>query len=717
MPAPTACPECGVAVPPDAPHGLCPRCLMGAASSRAEAAPTIAHPASPAAVGRGELLRSLGELGLVEPGALAKVAALDAPTAILRELVRLGALTPYQAGALAQGKARGLVIGGYLVLEKLGVGGMGVVFKARHRPSGRVVALKILPPSFGREPDAVRRFRREFLVASRLSHPNLVAAVEASEDRGVHYLTMEYIPGCDLDRLVAQGGPMALRLALHCTIQAARGLEAAHAQGVIHRDVKPGNLMIDPAGGVRLLDLGLAWVIAATGGFVQTAAGSLTHTGMYMLTVDFLAPEQADDAKTADGRADIYSLACTLYFLLTGQPPFPGDSVLKRLMAHQDRPAPPLRAARPEVPATLDALYLRMMAKHPADRPQSIAEVVLALEATRSTPREAGDASAELKTFARTALQRPPRSPQSLAYTLRTPRSLAPEADPLGGHLDDPIPKSKDHARMRWYNFIMIRNGLIALSLLAGVALWLLVHAPRSPSPVPPTPPAAPAAAAPSSGFGPVADEPRPDPRAPTLYVEDFDERPARWPEPTPAELMDTQDGARGYRDGYFHVTSRQSAQFSWYLPADSFPEVDVEVRARVIGRGDADPRGGALVHLVANPPGGDGQQAGRGVQIRLDGGGRVVLSPSFLTPGDHPRGTWERSLPAPSMAPAGQWNDLWLRVRRRQVEVFVNGVRVADPIEFDWDLTPAWIAVGADSWSGTVRAEFDKIKVRGLTP
>ena len=165
---------------------------------------------------------------------------------------------------MLQGKARGLMIGQYLVLDKLGGGGRGVVFKAQHRPSGRIVALKILPPSFGREPETVRRFRREFQIASRLSHPNLVAAIEASEDRGVHYLTMEYIPGYDLDRLVSHGGPMAIKLALHCVIQVARGLEAAHAQGVIHRDIKPANIMIDPAGGVRVLDLGLARVIEAS---------------------------------------------------------------------------------------------------------------------------------------------------------------------------------------------------------------------------------------------------------------------------------------------------------------------------------------------------------------------------------------------------------------------------------------------------------------------
>ncbi len=357
-----------------------------------------------------EVVEAIRELQAVPDQDLDRLASVsvDDPSRLAKVLVQAKLLTPYQAGAILQGKARGLAIGPYLVEDKLGVGGMGVVFKARYRPTGQLVALKILPPSFARDGDAVRRFRREFQVASRLSHPNIVAAIEASEDRGVHYLTMEYIPGYDLDRLVAQGGPLAIKPALHCVIQAARGLEAAHAQGVIHRDIKPGNLMIDPAGELRVLDLGLARVIEASSPFGRTADGSLTQTGSLMGTVDFLAPEQAENAKAADARSDIYSLGCTLYFLLTGKPPFAGDTILKRLMAHQQRPAPSLRLARPEVSEALDEVFQRMMAKRPSDRPQTMSEVVLSLEACRSSSREAGDASADLKTFARTILKRAP---------------------------------------------------------------------------------------------------------------------------------------------------------------------------------------------------------------------------------------------------------------------------------------------------------------------
>ncbi len=417
MSATNACPECGTRVPADAPLGLCPRCLISASPSETAPyggspieAPRSAPIPSTAAAAWPDVVRAIGELDVVlapELDAFARDAQND-PTRLIRALVQAKKLTPYQAGALLQGKARGLLIGPYLVNDKLGTGGMGMVFKARHRPSGRVVALKILPPSFGREPDTVRRFQREFQIASRLNHPNIVAAIEASEDRGVHYLTMEYVAGYDLDRLVAQGGPMAIKLALHCVIQIARGLEAAHAQGVVHRDIKPGNTMIDAAGAVRVLDLGLARVLESAQHFGRTVAGSLTQTGSYMGTVDFLAPEQADNAKAADARSDIYSLGCTLYYLLTAKPPFPGDTILKRLIAHQDRPAPSLRAAPPEVSEALDDIYLKMMAKRPGDRPRSMSEVVLALEGCRTSSREAGDASAELKTFARTIMKRAP---------------------------------------------------------------------------------------------------------------------------------------------------------------------------------------------------------------------------------------------------------------------------------------------------------------------
>ena len=231
-------------------------------------------------------------------------------------------LTPYQAAAVYQKKSRGLLVGNYVILDKVGQGGMGKVFKARHRKLARLGALKILPPSFARDHEAVMRFRREFEAAGRLKHVNLVAAFEADEDRGVHFLVMEYVEGMNLERVVSEQGPLPVPRGLDYLIQAARGLEAAHEMGIIHRDIKPGNLMLDRGGTVRVLDLGLARIVDASNPFSKTITGRLTQSNTYMGTIDYMAPEQAEDSHSVDHRADIYSLGCTLFFLLTGRVPF-----------------------------------------------------------------------------------------------------------------------------------------------------------------------------------------------------------------------------------------------------------------------------------------------------------------------------------------------------------------------------------------------------------
>ncbi len=335
-----------------------------------------------------EFRRALVNIGLFDEAELDALAAnvpeSEGVLGLARFLQQAGRLTAYQAAAVYQRKSRGLLIGNYTILEKLGAGGMGVVFKARHRRLGRVVALKILPPSFARDKMAVARFKREVEAAGRLKHPNIVAALDADEDRGVHFLVMEYVEGSDLDNVVRRRGPLPLGQALDFTIQAARGLEAAHAQGIVHRDIKPSNLMLDGMGTVRVLDLGLARMAEESNPFGQAAGTRLTASGMYMGTVDYMAPEQAEDARKADHRADIYSLGCTLYYLLTGREPFAGDTVLKRLLAHMERPAPMLRATRPDAATGLEDVYQRMMAKRPDDRPATMTDLIRLLEMCRA---------------------------------------------------------------------------------------------------------------------------------------------------------------------------------------------------------------------------------------------------------------------------------------------------------------------------------------------
>jgi len=344
-----------------------------------------------------EFKRALIELGLVRAAELAAF-EVDASLGVLglaRALVRAGRLTLYQSAAIYQKKSRGLLIGNYLILDKLGQGGMGVVFKATQRKTAKVVALKILPPSFARDQQAVLRFKREIEAAGRLNHPNIVAALDADEDRGVHFLVMDYVEGRDLDRIVQASGPLPVVQAIECLIHAARGLEAAHAQGIVHRDIKPGNLMLDAAGNVRVLDLGLARIVEAANPFGQAAGNRLTQSGMYMGTIDYMAPEQAEDSRRADHRADIYSLGCTLYYLLTGREPFEAETILKRLMAHQERPAPKLRAARPDAPPALESVFQKMMAKRPAERPATMTESIALLESCKASAADATAAAAE----------------------------------------------------------------------------------------------------------------------------------------------------------------------------------------------------------------------------------------------------------------------------------------------------------------------------------
>jgi hypothetical protein len=296
-----------------------------------------------------------------------------------RWLVRQRKLTAYQAQQVYAGKGRALVLGNYVILDKLGQGGMGIVLKAEHRRMKRLVALKVVAPAVVKNSDLLQRFQREVQAAARLVHPNIVQAYDADEVRGTHFLVLEYVPGTDLDSLVKKQGPLPVDQALNCLLQAARGLEYAHQQGVIHRDIKPSNLLLDEQGQVKVLDMGLARLMGE-----GDAADGLTGSGTVMGTVDYMAPEQAENTHTAGAPADIYSLGCTLHFLLTGRPVYTGEHMMQRLLAHRDQPIPSLRDLRPEVPADIDAMFRRMIAKSPQERYSSMSEVIAALEASRS---------------------------------------------------------------------------------------------------------------------------------------------------------------------------------------------------------------------------------------------------------------------------------------------------------------------------------------------
>jgi serine/threonine protein kinase len=315
----------------------------------------------------------------------------------------------------------------YRVVRLLGAGGMGAVYEAEHLVMQRPVALKVIRRALTAKADAVERFRREVRAAARLSHPNIVATTDAEDAGETHFLVMEYVEGTDLGRLVQEHGPLPVDRACDYIRQAALGLQYAFERGMVHRDLKPHNLMLSVVSGgvvsggvvsggvvsgndndadqptthhspltphqppthqppthhspltthqIKILDFGLARFASEA-----ASAAGVTGTGMVLGTVDYMAPEQADSARQADIRSDIYSLGCTLYHLLAGQPPFPTGAPLQKVMAHREKKPQPLTELRPDLPEGFMPVLERMMAKNPRHRYQTPAAAALALEA------------------------------------------------------------------------------------------------------------------------------------------------------------------------------------------------------------------------------------------------------------------------------------------------------------------------------------------------
>jgi serine/threonine protein kinase len=286
---------------------------------------------------------------------------------------------------------------GYKILGVLGHGGMATVYKARHLSSERVVAVKVIDRSLGRSGEVVARFRQEQILGARLRHPNLTAVHRAGRAAGRPYLVMEFVEGDGLDSLIERCGPLPVAEACEVIRQAARGLQHLHEGGIVHRDVKPSNLMLTPRGKVKVLDLGVARDLREPAGGKR-----LTADGQCLGTLDYMAPEQCTDPHRVDHRADVYGLGCALYELLAGQPPFARlgcESAFQKMKAHVEAPVPPIHESRPDVPEPLAGILRRMLAKDRERRFASAAEVLLALQ-----PFAVGAELADLAGAARSAV-------------------------------------------------------------------------------------------------------------------------------------------------------------------------------------------------------------------------------------------------------------------------------------------------------------------------
>jgi eukaryotic-like serine/threonine-protein kinase len=416
---------------------------------------------------------------------------------VARALVAAGLLTRFQAQQLLAGRTSGFFLGQYRILDQIGQGGMGRVFKAEHRTLGRLVAIKVLAPRLLKTARAQELFRRELRAAGLLMHPNIVTAFDANHEGQRTYLVMECVDGPNLHQLVKRHGPLPVGVACEYVRQVAQGLHYAHQKGMVHRDIKPANLLlqteslIGPGGQavvtptVKISDFGLARLTGPKsnpGG----EPGSEPRRNVLMGTPDYVAPEQARDTHGADGRSDLYSLGCTFFHLLTGRVPFPGGGPLDKLVRHTTEEVPAIERLRPEVPPQVAGLVRRLMAKRPEDRFQTAAELATAL-----TP------------FCGTALLADPIRPPSSPFLdgLTTPAggsacgvpvdpaavddgsalagTVMPEssATPLGSTrlpLPPPVECAPPASRRGWWAVALLAAALLASLLAAGAAGWLL---------------------------------------------------------------------------------------------------------------------------------------------------------------------------------------------------------------------------------------------------
>ena len=333
-------------------------------------------------------LSLLGKSGIVDESRLKSVLAQLGKEAsgkpvklgqLTKQLIAEGLITKWHCDKLLAGKYKGFFLGKYKLLSHLGTGGMSSVYLAEHTLFKKRRAIKVLPRKKVSDKSYLERFYREGRAAAALNHKNIVRVYDIDNEQDTHYLVLEYVDGNDLYEMVKRDGPMSFTKLIEYISQASRGLEHAHENTLVHRDIKPANLLVDKSGTVKLLDLGLA--------LFKEEDNSLTimHNEKVLGTADYLAPEQAINSHDVDHRADIYGLGCTMYYLLTGRPPFPEGTLAQRIAMHQNQEPEPIKSLRPDCPDELIAVCERMTRKNPDERYQNCDEIVGALNRCRDS--------------------------------------------------------------------------------------------------------------------------------------------------------------------------------------------------------------------------------------------------------------------------------------------------------------------------------------------
>jgi serine/threonine protein kinase len=392
--------------------------------------------------------------------------------AVADALVAQGVLTPFQAQEMLAGRRR-FRLGQYTVLAEIGKGGMGQVFRAEHALMGREVAVKVLPRAKS-TPESEAAFRREMRMLGRLDHENLVRAFDAGYDAMVYYLVTELVPGMDLKRFVQRFGPLDEATAASVIAQAARGLAHAHEQGLVHRDVKPGNLLVMQDGRVKVLDLGLA------GSDIE---GESSRLGRVVGTMDYIAPEQIRSPDDVRPSADVYALGCTLYYAVTGRVPFPGGNRKEKMQRHLHDAPESIRQLAPHVSESLCQLVDDMMAKSPERRVPSAAAVVERLkpwlpdgQAWNGRSPVTIDGSA-----ARDAVRPPPLPPFGGGSDRSSGSSVCGLSEESVPEDDDPVAAMRRLGRrISWSPLGRLTSAAVTIALPAAIGIWLamrLVHA------------------------------------------------------------------------------------------------------------------------------------------------------------------------------------------------------------------------------------------------